>query len=883
MTGSHDRATPTAPPARPAVATQNRGMSAGDEAGGIGFADNPFLQNDLRRWRRRGYLWKVPLGIAGLPALGIVILHALVAYGPEPVREVLQSRFSVLLLSTVASLHALAVAISTGLAGTLNAEAAADRLDFLRLVPLTPRELMGKLAAARAVLRIGPVVMGLPVYVVAMAYGGTGPADLAGLYFIFALFLFAVPGWIEVQGALCSRIVGVSAGVQGGPGAGPGAARQNVAPAIGIWLAIQGSLSGLLQPLIRLGIPILRRLAQAAGPGYAVLLPLTALPLAGRLMMTPLPFFSTRLAPALVVFCYAVLRTASRWVASAELWTREPVAFATAEGGRAGVLAEGTGRPADLVVLRRLELLQAVVLGVGAAGFLWEPGIQSGALGRLVGSSTAEGGAAALLLVWVGWRLLVQFERVRGRLHVRDEASPAGEAALAVMSVFGPAAIVALIVALPGGISLWPNVLLALTRLFLLLAGALVLGHAWSRRFSGLVLEGPHAGVGSRAKRLRATKIYAATLFWIAVYLGPLFLLRSGRSELWLHGLVAWSPLYGVLSLLPGLWRRPPPMPGEIALLIPGAVGVLLMLTRGRAQQSGGPARKPGRRRDPLERAFARWAERWDNPFLCLRLARQARRPFGLTWQTLGILLSLLAWTAFILYFPATAMAARRGVPLAAVLSRPAVGEVSYTGVLGMGAAGFLVVVLGFGVAIRAHNSSVLECALARAQGRRQDLLACPISGRELVAGLLAVSSVEFAPAVVGVTTAGLLCLGLAISGGTPWWWVPVWLGGVGTALLCVAHGALAGVRKWEPPPRWSRVVTILIWIAVTAGFIALPFRAGLVISAVRGLMRGWEIAVVVLPSGGLLVAGALLPIFWRRTVAAINRVRREPDLEARK
>ncbi|MBM3459150.1 MAG: hypothetical protein FJX77_11535, partial [Armatimonadetes bacterium] len=364
--------------------------------------DLPFFWLDFRRLLRKGALWRVLLITVALPAGAFALTAGVLTLlgGPEgrpgwPPGPIL--------FSVVAVFHGLGMLSLVTRLLTLHGEAAADRLDQLRLLPYTRQQLMLNLAGGRALLRLFTLAAPLPVYLLLMAYGSVALSDLVGLYFLLGLGLYGIPGRLEVTTALTSRTLQ------------QGQSREQGNPAVSMVAILLASSFQLLAPVLgRVMLQFFRGLEEAvrtvAGPDYLASLPGSLVGLCGQLVVTPLPFFGLPVHPLIPILAYSALRTVARLVDSSELWSREVQAGNGMVGVNSAVLLPETGRTDEQQRLAWLHAAQAVLLAVLLLGYLWNSTITTGTLGKLSGSATAGGALAACLVLWCGLHLSLRCE-----------------------------------------------------------------------------------------------------------------------------------------------------------------------------------------------------------------------------------------------------------------------------------------------------------------------------------------------------------------------------------------------------------------------------------------------------------------------------------------
>lgn len=830
-------------------------------------ADNPFLQRDMRRWCRRGQLWRLSLWASLMPALAVAGVLLLCTYLPPRVVAALPVQPGLVILSVVTFVHLFVLATAWQRAPFLYEDTVAGRLDFILLLPLERRKLLAKLGIARACLLMPLLLIIAPFLLLALPYGGVDLRDAAASIAVLGLLLVGVPSSQEV--ALARR------------GPPPASAttptrkgRQYVNPALALGpVAFQmcfmlraipfGSVPGLAPLLVRVG-PLVP-------PDIAFLFPFSLVPALAHLLWVPRDFLLWKLPPLIPLgVWWAVARRRRLWGA-AEMWAREASSETLPDGKPIVRLRASSGRPEELRVEQCLGILAAVLLFITLAGLIWRPLVLSGDLGRLVGSATPAGSVAALLVLLGGHQLLVSCERLRWewaargktpatswRAGVRDCALRLG---IAVAVVFG--------VSLAGGVVPWPEPVTALARLALV-AGAILLFAAGCRAH----LVGDPEALPPRAQSF-------AGLAHLVAYGLPLLPLLWRPGDPAVHQAAAFSPIYGLLSLLPGVWPVAPEVPLAAAALMAAGVGALLLhLTpaAGRQEQKRA-ARKTRARLDPVEERVARWVAGWDNPLVTLAFRQVTRAPMGLGYRMMaqpaavgmstvliGVgILSVAVWQSGRL--PLQILAGPVGLGLC-------VGSIAclvFAGIL------FFFAGLAFCAPVAAAaNADYLS---AKLQQRLPFLLVSPLTDRQIVLGTLGGPALRACADAGGIAVVGLGWLLLAlVFGAGPGWAV---------GLLCLLalliatgmHGALLNFQLWRG--RW--------WIRVLAGIVLGASVVGWILLT-EGVMIGMAVGarwvdahaalILVVMVALVLLGAALLPLSCRLAAGAVRACRTSGDIE---
>jgi len=837
-------------------------------------SDNPFFQLDLRRWAHRGYGWKLPLVCVGLPALLILGLHGIKFFWPRaeglPNRELLGP----VLVSVVSLIHFILLSIYGTKLFSLNSEAAAERLEFIQLLPMDHRELMVKIGFARLLLRSLVILLVVPVYLLILPYGGVPIEDIAALLLLLFALSFQPPNWLEVHGALTARRGGGVPAEAAGKTAGGAKAGST---GVFWWILIQAGFQLIGRTVIG---PLLwgvwTRLAGAAGPMLKMIFPFSIVMIAARLLWLPHPFYNWILSPLWPVGVYWLIRTAGRVVYVAELWSREPRVVDQTGGRTALALPEDTGRADEQRIGRHFDTARGALMAFTAAGYAWGPLVLSGSLASLSGSATPSGGVAALLLLFAALTLAPEFERLRALPGPGPQAPryPLRDAGAALLRSLGRTATVAMGLCLLGGASPWPEPALALALLAPAAAGALLFGAGWGARFNAPPGGKPPA-VGAQ---------WMLLLGWLATYLGPVWVFYQAGAPAWTHFACAWSPVYAFLTLFPPLGAATP-VPVWAAWALPALIGagLLSLAPRSTAPEEAAVERPP--RRDALEDTIHERARVADNPLVLLEVRRQLRKPMGLLVNL--VVSGAAAWLLGVGIVVGMAMliAAERGGTAYETLVRPLgstgwnLGSIMAL-VLAAGCLLFAFMALGISVSTAVTNGNVL----ARKQGRLAYLYITGLADDQIVRGTLYGACIAALPGTGAMLAVSLFWTVSAVALGAAWWWLLAWLWGVAAASSVIFGSALSGFDDWRYRAGWRAWLRRAAQV-LAAAVLVIAISGGLVLT-VRWLLDQWEAVRVLFPAL-LLVAvvllAAALPFLYRRAVRAIHACRREDDLERAK
>ncbi len=831
-------------------------------------SENPFFVHEVRRrWRKRSFL-RLWLLCGGVPALVLILLHALQLRLAPDMRAWSGRPWGLVALSAVSLFHAAMALGFSATAFSLLDEARADRLGFIRLLPMSRPELLAKIGAARALFRLLALLAGLPVYGLALAYGGVSPDDLLALALLYAAFLFAPPGASEISTALAAR--------HGEETLASPSARRHLSPVafapllLNLMLQVLGR--AILRPLIGVIGP---RLVAVWGTQLGGLLPLSLVLMAARFLRVPQPFFRWSVVPLLPLGAYWLLRTLYRLPAMAEIWAREVVPRTLPGGQQSVYLPEATWLPEEL---RRRRWLEGV-LGSAAAllwiGFFWRSAFTDGAVGFLAGNPTADGGLAAVIVASLAAVSLSLLETVRGGMIPLPRG--AWSYGLPVLrNVLVRAMAIGLLGALLGGIAPWPEVPRALLLSALAGLATLLFAAGWRSAFG--------TREGEPEKSFTASvRLLAAVVLWLASYLLPLLPVGlPGWSTRYpvLHALGVWSPVYLLLHLLPGLWSGGNPVPLPLCIAAPAVFGAVLLLLGSRRRGAAAAARdRP--RRDPLEARLHTWVAAQESPFVTVAMHRMLRRPGGVlggfaTGAVTALLLSGAAAALLVLAFCSSGgltgwqwlaqPLADTGMPGGAVVALLTAYGVLYFSLLPLSM-----------LMISAVSS---ENMTGRKQGRLSFILISGITDRQIVTGLIGGSVLPAMPGLLGAFAVSLFWLLAGFGGGLPPWWLLPWLAGAAVGVAFALNGGLEAFADWVALPRWR---TILRRIALTLRWLALLFLAliGLLVWSARGgSLLPFALSVFWLAPLLLLPSLVLLPRSFRGALEQVHQARHEENLE---
>ncbi|MFN3650283.1 MAG: hypothetical protein ACK47B_11960 [Armatimonadota bacterium] len=379
-------------------------------------ADNAFLLRDLARRSRKGLPWRLPLWAVGLPALVFAaVLLAERQWGPDYFGKL---PLGAALLYGVSLAH-VAVRLWNGPAPfSLADEAEAGRTEFLRLIPLTGRELVRQITAARAAARLLPALGTVPLYLLCLAYGGVQPRDVATILLLHLLPLWAPPsaeqlpvhpvgakqdedeeGERETEDASeasprepstrWSRPEAFRRPYGAGDLASEAGCMGGCALALGILVAL--GISGVVRLPFR---PVFEVLISVVPRELFPLLPFGVMVAVARLLWEPLPFFHLSLPPALPLLAWIVLSRTAVAREAAFAWDRSTFDF--------------SGDSPTERRIRRDRSLRGALLLLLLGGYYW----------RGVAAKLGEG---PLLLLVAAGAAFVLFRRWR---EARGAASP---------------------------------------------------------------------------------------------------------------------------------------------------------------------------------------------------------------------------------------------------------------------------------------------------------------------------------------------------------------------------------------------------------------------------------------------------------------------------
>lgn len=844
--------------------------------------DNPFLLLDLRRWSHKGYFWMLPLACGLLMALPIAVVLILQIWMRPPWIIRGHEVTGAAMAGAASLMHLLIFAIYSSRVTTLTTEAIQDRADFIHLIPRSRLDMLIQMGVARAALRFLPLIAPIPLYVLLLSYGALEWLDIGALTLLFATFLFAPPGAQEIWASRTTQ-----------PGQDPQQAAAEAKKKIGggaqwgwaVWVGLQVFGNTLLRPVI---FPLVRWIWQQGqmlvGGPLAALFPLTIVPAMARLLWAPQDFYRWTLTPVILLLPWWLIRVAGRTLYSAQLWGSEPVQIELAGGKKTFVQPRSQredriySRPALLLAIAGFIFTTTLI------GLFWQPFVVTGAFAGLIGSATPSGSLAAILAV-VGLVVLVALmETIRGQVRHSDAfRDPVSEQALNGALTLGRLAVVVVLASIAGGASLWPEPAEMGVRLAAGFVAVVLFASAWrriGRRFVGTLEESMELG----PRPFRET---AGAVLWVATYLVPL-LCVVWRPDPELHLAAALSPVYGLLSLLPSIWRSGFMLHPLLAFGVSAGVSGLVVLPTLRRQArkravAGPKKREEVQARDELLEKLATWFDEHDYSYPHLRLAlhRMARKG--------GIRANLIMSAAasvilfLILMLALQYLAISNGSSLGMLLG----GDDGRSGVGGWIAIFALVIgwIIMFVLALTPSTVVKQEELIGRFQQRLSQLLMSGMTDRALLDGVLFTTALRMAASLVFLIVSGLLwtIFGL-IYGMHPLlaglWWLglfctPFW---AGTMACCAFQG-------WHRPARLLdriRQVLIMQW---PVELVALLLAGTMVLTAVAA-GHGYPLA----PDWGILLPfiGAVIALIgpfgfgpcYRLALSGIRLARREEDLE---
>ena len=828
-------------------------------------ADNPFLRFELRRWCRSRRAWTALLSSIVMPLVALLLLIGfLPTFQHQPHGRswgFLLTAFVTMALFT----HLTSVVSAAGTIFSLPREAAAERLPFLRLLPLGGRVLMARIAVARALIAVTIAVAGIPIALAFVLYGALDPLDVAGLSLVLFALTLSPPGPAEIRLALAAQV-----------GPDPNAARQKPQSwFFWIWVVLQfggRSLGPSLGPLLMPFLDVLSRLYRSLGsPSPWILFSHGGPPGILRAVITPHAFFGWPIAPLWLLAAIWLAGRAARLVSAAEHWTREPT-LRTLPGGRSMAwLPPSTGRPAEQRTAERCSTLCTALVFLALAGFSWHSLVLTGAAGTLSGANTPAGAAATLLALVGGLGVLTAFERLRLGTYATGPAgqTPFRAAAASVAGHLGMTAGPLLAGCLATGVPIWPRPALMLVCLAACAGSALVFALGWQALFHRQA-----AGEDPLAPLPWPTRVVAGIL-WVAMYVAPLIVLAMpGIGPIW-HVMAALGPLYALGSLLPGLWPAPPPMPFLAALALSALAGAVAL--RARPARTTAPDAAPSatvappkpRSLDAIDACFLRTAERCDNPVLLLEVRRLVRQPIAQGMRFFIAFTIAVAVSAGMLF--AFGSAPHGSVPFSVagflnLLAQPVrAGGMPLGAILGIaGCIGVLVLAtLGGGLFVMAGVSE--ERTQAARQKRLPFLLVTALDDGQIVLGTLAARGLRASPAFAAGAGVSLMWCLFGLSYGAPWWLPLLWVWLLPFTAAMALHGALAVFLEWSGSWIWEWVWVLgMVWLVGTSVF---------------WVVTGSPARSLWVAPGLLFLLSATLPLALRAATAAVRAHRTRDDL----
>lgn len=818
-------------------------------------ADNPFLMQELRRWGRRK---------RRDPMARVTRLFAIVALAFIPIQVAF---FSFLmhrrsgatgnwltwglpqLLPTAMAVYLLYVVFTKGGRFSLGREATAGRLDFIRLSPMAAREVIGKTAVTRAVLSLRPALIGLPIYVLLLPYSDLSLLDVLLFFAAMLLLCLGPPGPFEVSGALgTTDDIDLPQAPRAGDDSSSSASSSVLSYlVIMVMLAAtsrstSGQVGALIGPLFA---PVGRLLSWLAPwPSLFHLL------LGGGLVhfvCDPQPFFRWSLTPAWIFFIWWPLSFRRRLIAGAAAWREGPLEVPPRAPDH---------DPAEVRRMSRLGEAATALLGLAALGYLWPPLVLSGGLGKLIGTPTAPGAAAALLalVAAVVAPVLLETNRHQWSVPGPDAKRPSlWRKARSWALLFGVALAGVLGICLVGWVSPWPHALGMLGRIGLVVVAVMLFAFGWRAALSAPPQPDSQPSVPSAWRILRA-------LAAVGLYVLPWAVLAYAPTDVRWHALAALSPNYAALSLLPGLWPAPPLLPFAAATTLPGGLGLMLLLLRRqpRAIKAATPEKPIEPTEDVLQERLRQWANRYDNPILTLAVREIARGRSTLSARLgRGVVISLV-YSALLLSL-----------------------VIGYEPKL-WGPAGSIAILLlsGISLATTMEGAVRTEHTVAREERRLVFVLASRLSDREIVCGVLTSAGLNAGITTLsGIVVALLWCL-LGIATGTPWWWLFVWACLLFGVLGLSLQAALIQFVSWHP--RWRLSVTgwqLLSIAMLILGGIGILAAVDMALGGIPRLPIAVPHVLALAAPVAVLMQAVTLRLAFRSAAAAVGAHRTQDDL----
>lgn len=833
-------------------------------------SDNPFLMLDLRRWLAKSRFLFLPLLGLGLASIPIVIVFIVQRFIPPPWIIGGQEASTIFMASGVSWMHLLFIGIAWRDSTNLMTEALQERVEFIQLIPRSRLQMLFELGVSRAALRSLLLLIPLPIYVWLAGYGGLEMGDVWGLLFLFGAWMFAPPAFSEIWASQTAQ--------SGQPAAEAAQAQKKKGGNWGwmVWIGFQFFGNSLLRPVL---FPLMRwvytQSRAVLGGGLGGLFPLTALLAFSRLLWTPQDFFRWGLAPLALLLPWWLLKTAGGLLVTADLWSREPSQIMLPGGKSLWVMRRTPAHPAQWRLGRVLQNLAGFLLLLTIVGLFWQPFVLSGALSAVVASTTPTAGLAALWAMTGAIGLIVLLERIRTQTRLSEEfREPARELALDGLYVQLRIALLIALASLAGWLLPWPEPALVGLHLALALPAVLLYGVGWrrfGRQWAGSLEE------SEQISRL-SFKLTVGGLLWISSYALPLAAM-VWRPDLWLHYAAAISPVYGLLALMPGLWRSGFMLPPALALAISGGAGLLILLPALRARRKAlrvKQAREEKPEPDPaLEWLKARLSH-LETPYSLLAFHRMAR-----SGSLTGALILSVGGMVMVFVLILSGLA-YLGASTGTALSSFFQGGGSWSIAAMIGAA--MLVVSGLALAflpLGISTSISMENLFGRFQGRLSQVLSSGASDFDLVAGSLIATGLRIAPAYAAFLTAGLLGAVMGAAGGIPFYWPLVWsIAALSAPGWCIAIGATAFYSWWRRESWWGRLLNGLL-----GGWPALMVILGPVIAAPLLVFLGahrwrvdlalpWIIALFFLPGW------PLARLCFNQGLHAVHKARREENLE---
>ncbi len=550
--------------------------------------DNPTLQFEFRRTvRGRAPLFRALAAAAASPCAALVLNELAVGRGDRG--SEIAERVEALGLALI--LHAILVALLHRFCFPFFTPRGAWRVRDLLLAGAAPSTVLLQTALARLTCSAALCAVAAPGFLIMALWASVPPLAVIGALTLAWLLVGAVPGPYEVDLPSLSR--GSDTGSSEPSAVLDTFGSVPIAVLRWIYLAKSPQLTRAIAPVTA---EIVSRVGLKLGFTTVPWAPEFILGYIGTWLISPAELFQVPLAP---LFPLMALFGLFQW-RTLDLNTER--LRQTGLSNEIGAPTCSTG-PHGLA----LEFAMGALVGLTALGYGWQALFESGSLGALVGTQDTPHALSAFVWLFGGASILRAFATV-GFAPTRPSARIVPRPSEIILGV-GPTAGAALMATALSGID--PSVVVrACAGLLTVAAGLAGTINAFNAAERLATWRNVWAGVACRCLWILLLPIAAG---------GPLLLAASTQPPAAAHRALAWSPIYVILTQMPGLLPAPSCIPVGDLPNVQLVAGISLAFLLGLAQRSAtkrgpGPRRpaRPQRMEENGPRAVPNWAPRWD-------------------------------------------------------------------------------------------------------------------------------------------------------------------------------------------------------------------------------------------------------------------------------